>query len=69
MVTVTNFAERTCIWCTAEKKEGVEAEFKDGLKGFLCKSCFWRAVRVRAEKYNGKSQLLSTASVEAVRAR
>lgn len=46
MVTLKRFGEGTCIWCT-KRTEGVEAEFKDGLVGFLCKRDLFSALKVR----------------------
>ena len=48
MVTIKGYREDTCIWCD-RKTEGVEADF-GGLKGFLCRADFWRALRVRSER-------------------
>ena len=49
MVKVNRSGVERCIWCT-ETKEGVDVVFDDGLKGFWCKACFWRAIRVRTKK-------------------
>ena len=54
MVTITRYESGTCIWCL-KQGEGLAAEFKDGLKGFVCKKCFWAAIRVRAER-NGANK-------------
>ena len=48
MVTIIRYEAATCIWCL-EAAEGVQAEFKDGLKGFLCRRHFWQALKVRSE--------------------
>lgn len=52
MVSIKRLSEMPCIWCT-ERKECVEATFEDGLKGFLCRICFWRACKTRAQKAGG----------------
>jgi hypothetical protein len=59
MVMINRSGEGTCIWCV-KFGDGVDVEFKDGLKGFTCKSCFWKALKVRTEKQNGKTQPPST---------
>jgi len=50
MVTISSSGEGKCVWCQQEK-EGVVAEFPDGLRGHLCWSDFKTAVKVRL---NGK---------------
>ena len=47
MVTITQVSEGTCIWCT-QRTEGVEAEFQDGLRGFLCWKHLKQAASVRS---------------------
>lgn len=49
MVTITAFTEGKCVWCL-KRAEGVHAEFKDGLIGFLCRKHFWQALQMRAER-------------------
>jgi hypothetical protein len=48
MGTIIRYGEGKCVWC-CQTTEGVEATFKDGLKGFLCKKDFWAAVKARSE--------------------
>lgn len=48
MVTIKAYREDVCIWCD-RRTEGVDADF-GGLKGFLCRADFWRAMRVRSER-------------------
>ena len=48
MVTIERVGTDTCLWCL-EETEGVEAQFDDGLSGFLCKKHFWQALQVRSQ--------------------
>lgn len=54
MVTVTGSRLHQCIWC-CQRREGVDAEFRDGLRGFLCWSDFRRAVKARTNSGGGPS--------------
>jgi hypothetical protein len=47
MLTIVSYGEGKCVWC-CQDGEGVQATFKDGLSGFLCKRDFWAAVKARA---------------------
>ena len=49
MVTIQSFTEGKCIWCR-QTTEGVQVQFQDGLKGFLCKRDFWSALKARTEE-------------------
>lgn len=49
MLTISNYGEDKCTWCLAHG-EGVQATFKDGLTGFLCRKHFWEALKARAEQ-------------------
>ena len=49
MVTIHSFTEGKCIWCR-QTTEGVQFQFQDGLKGFLCKRDFWSALKARTEE-------------------
>ena len=49
MVTINNYGDGTCVWCLTHG-EGVQATFKDGLAGFLCRKHFWEALKARAEQ-------------------
>lgn len=48
MLTIINYGTGHCMWCLVET-EGVQAEFRDGLKGFLCRKHFWQALKIRSE--------------------
>ena len=48
MLTVISYGEGKCVWC-CQQTEGVQATFKDGLSGFLCKKDFWSALKSRSE--------------------
>lgn len=62
MVTITDSGKAKCVWCF-EEKEGVKADFKDGLKGHLCWPDFRSAVKVRSR--NAKKDSRKTQVVEA----
>ena len=49
MVTIHSFTEGKCVWCR-QTSEGVQVQFQDGLKGFLCKRDFWSALKARTEE-------------------
>ena len=53
MLTITSYGEGQCIWCRAHG-EGVQANFKDGLTGFLCRKHFWEALKVRSNTIETK---------------
>lgn len=46
MITIEKCGEGRCVFCF-EDREGVQATFPDGLRGFLCQKHFWQAMRVR----------------------
>jgi len=48
LVTIASGGEGKCVWCQATG-EGVQATFKDGLAGFLCRKDFWAALKARSE--------------------
>lgn len=49
-----NGGTRACVFCTRPGCELFDCEFRDGLKGHLCRACFTRALRVRsAERKDG----------------
>lgn len=48
MVTIDKCGQGRCMFCF-EDREGVQAAFPDGLKGFLCQKHFWQALRVRMQ--------------------
>lgn len=48
MVTVKVFKTDQCVLCN-RNAEGIEAGF-GGLKGFLCKRCFFSALKARSPK-------------------
>ena len=49
MLTINGYGEGTCVWCLT-KGEGVEADFKDGLTGFLCRKHLWEAMKSRSNQ-------------------
>lgn len=49
MVTIEKCCEGRCMFCFQDR-EGVQAAFADGLRGFLCQKHFWQAVRVRSSE-------------------
>ena len=49
MLTITNYGEGKCVWCLAHG-EGVQAVFKDGLTGFLCRKHLWEAMKSRSNQ-------------------
>ena len=55
MVSVKRYGDGTCMWCTQNEVEGVEAEFRQGLAGFFCKRCFRSAVKLRNPKSKEKT--------------
>ncbi len=46
MITIKSSGVGRCVWC-CQNKDGVVAEFEDGLKGHLCWGDFRKAVKVR----------------------
>ncbi len=48
MLTITSYGEGKCVWCLVHG-EGVQAVFKDGLTGFLCRKHFWEALKSRSQ--------------------
>ena len=50
LVTIKNLTSGTCIWCCQKSDEVVDVEFRDGLKGTLCRKDFWVALKSRAEQ-------------------
>ena len=48
MVTITSYTEGKCVWC-CQTGEGVQAAFKDGLNGFLCRKHLWEALKARSQ--------------------
>lgn len=48
LVTIASCGEGKCVWCQ-DTGEGVQATFKDGLAGFLCRKDFWAALKARAQ--------------------
>ena len=54
MVTITKSSLGRCIWCCTEK-DGVHAQFADGLAGHLCWTDFRKAVKTRSEHEFEKS--------------
>ncbi len=55
MLTITSYGEGKCVWCLAHG-EGVQAVFKDGLTGFLCRKHFWEAMKSRSEQFDSKEK-------------
>lgn len=54
MVTITQFGEGTCIWCSKDK-EGVEVSTSDrSFVGFLCFPDLKRMLRLKSASGNGK---------------
>jgi len=49
MITIKSSGTGRCVWC-CQKKDGLVAEFEDGLQGHLCWGDFRKAVKVRSEK-------------------
>ncbi len=49
MLTITSYGEGKCVWCLAHG-EGVQAVFKDGLNGFLCRKHLWEAMKSRSNE-------------------
>ena len=60
MLTITSYGEGKCVWCLAHG-EGVQAVFKDGLTGFLCRKHFWEAMKSRSEQIDSKEKETSHA--------
>lgn len=50
LVTINNLTSGTCIWCCQKTDDAVDATFRDGLKGTLCRKHFWDALNARAEQ-------------------
>ena len=50
LVTINNLTTGTCIWCCQKSDDAVDASFRDGLKGTLCRKHFWDALKARAEQ-------------------
>ena len=50
LVTINSLTSGTCIWCCQKTDDAVDATFKDGLKGTLCRKHFWEAMKARSEK-------------------
>jgi hypothetical protein len=48
MVTVTSSGTDRCVWCCQEK-DGVVADFEDGLGGHFCWADFRKAVKKRSQ--------------------
>lgn len=47
MLTISMYGEGKCCWC-CQQTEGVQAAFKDGLNGFLCRKHLWEAIKSRS---------------------
>jgi len=50
LVTINKLTSGTCIWCCHKTNDAVDASFKDGLKGTLCRKHFWEALKSRSEE-------------------
>ena len=50
LVTINSLTSGTCIWCCQKTDDAVDATFKDGLKGTLCRKHFWDGLKARAEQ-------------------
>jgi hypothetical protein len=48
LVTISRYTSGTCVWCCKQTDDGVEAQFQDGLSGFLCWPDFKKAVKARS---------------------
>jgi hypothetical protein len=48
LVTIASCGDGKCVWCQTTG-EGVQATFKDGFAGFLCRKDFWAALKARSE--------------------
>lgn len=55
LASIKRYGAGACVWCT-KRGDGVDAEFVDGLKGFLCKGCLIRALKVRSGTAEQKGQ-------------
>lgn len=56
LVTINSLTSGTCIWCCQKTDDAVDATFKDGLKGTLCRKHFWDALKARAEQPREESR-------------
>lgn len=50
LVTINNLTPGTCIWCCLKTDDAVDAPFRDGLKGSLCRKHFWDALKARVDQ-------------------
>ncbi len=49
LVTIASCGAGKCVWCQTTG-EGVQASFRDGLAGFVCRRDFWAALKARSKK-------------------
>lgn len=50
LVTIHSVTAAPCVLCCQKTDDAVEAAFKDGFRGTLCKRHFWDALKARAEQ-------------------
>lgn len=58
LVTINSVGNAICIWCCQRTDDSVEATFKDGFKGTLCKKHFWDALKARSEQKPDEQRLV-----------
>lgn len=56
LVAIHQLRSGVCIWCCQKSEDAVEVEFRDGLKGWLCRKHFWDALKSRAEQPKDESR-------------
>lgn len=66
VVTVDGFSDSgTCDYCRKQSREGVACTFGDGsFSGFLCKTDFWRFVRLRIDGRGRDAKPLGSLAAE-----
>ena len=50
IVTINAVTAAPCVLCCQKTDDAVDAAFKDGFRGTLCKRHFWDALKARAEQ-------------------
>lgn len=50
LVQINSLTSGTCIWCCQKSDDAVDASFRDGLKGTLCRKHFWDALKARSDQ-------------------
>lgn len=50
IATINRITSGQCVWCCQKTNDAVDASFRDGLEGTLCRKHFWEALKSRSEE-------------------